>query len=99
MGDAVAEAAAEVFRRLEFDEIKKLGAGGMGIAYRARSRRDGTTRVLKLNLAHVDRGESSRKELSQEDEDLLEEGKLLKSLLGLLNKCFLCQWVSHRNLT
>lgn len=35
--DAVAEAAAEAFRRLEFDEVKKLGAGGTGFACQARS--------------------------------------------------------------
>ena len=69
------EVAAQLFEKLMFDQVKKLGQGGMGIAYRARSLKDGTTRVLKVNLRQA-----------SDDDDaqaLLEEGQLLKSFLGL----------------
>ena len=78
--DEVADAenymAAQLFEKLKFDQVKKLGQGGMGIAYRARSLKDGTTRVLKVNLNF---------QASDDDEGqaLLEEGQLLKSFLGL----------------
>ena len=68
--------AGKLFEKLKYDMVSKLGQGGMGVAYRARSLRDGTTRVLKLNLHYNSSGD-------QEDSDLLQEGELLKSLLGL----------------
>lgn len=75
--DADNHTAAKLFEQLKFDEVKKLGQGGMGIAYRARSLKDGTIRVLKVNLNF--RGSPA----DDEDLELLEEGKLLKSLLRL----------------
>ena len=55
---------------LGFDEIKKLGEGGMGMAYRGRFRKDGTVRVLKVN----------RTKSESTDDELLEEGSRLQSL-------------------
>ena len=55
---------------LRFDQIKKLGEGGMGMAYRGRYLKDGTVRVLKINKAKFE----------GTDDELLDEGKRLQSL-------------------
>ena len=48
---------------LRFDQIKKLGEGGMGMAYRGRYLKDGTVRA----------------KFEGTDEELLDEGKRLQS--------------------
>jgi serine/threonine protein kinase len=55
---------------LRFDQIKKLGEGGMGMTYRGRFLKDGTVRVLKINKAKFE----------GTDDELLDEGKRLQSL-------------------
>lgn len=64
-------AVVKFVEKLGFDNIQKLGEGGMGLAYRGRFRPDGTTRVLKLNKAST---------TDTANDDLLEEGSRLRSL-------------------
>ena len=65
------KAVVKFVEMLGFDNIQKLGEGGMGLAYRGRFRPDGTTRVLKLNKAST---------TDTANDDLLEEGSRLRSL-------------------
>ena len=60
----------EVIEKLGFDKVKRLGEGGMGMAYRGKYLKDGTVRVLKVN----------KPQSETTDDDLLEEGSRLKSL-------------------
>ena len=63
----------ELLRELQYDRLIKLGEGGMGLAFCARCLTDGSLRVLKINRHVDDKGA---------EEDLLQEGRTLKSLLG-----------------
>ena len=63
----------ELLRELQYDRLIKLGEGGMGLAFCARCLTDGSLRVLKINWHVDDKGA---------EEDLLQEGRTLKSLLG-----------------
>ena len=65
--------AEALVRELRYDKMRKLGEGGMGMAYRARCLTDGSMRVLKINRNAHDKGA---------EEELLDEGKRLQSLLG-----------------
>ena len=61
----------EFIENLGYDKIKKLGEGGMGMAYRGRYLRDGTVRVLKVNKSTTEKTDA---------DELAEEGARLKSL-------------------
>ena len=84
--EAARNKAAALFEQLGYDEIKKLGQGGMGIAHRARNRRDGSIRVLKVN---VTTGEEKN---DDEEQELVQEGQLLKTLLGKLFETYLIEF-------
>ena len=48
--------AEALVRELRYDKMRKLGEGGMGMAYRARCLTDGSMRVLKINRNAHDKG-------------------------------------------